>query len=73
MDQRALAAYSLKHSIKKGMFFILGKLNLFKWGSVGVLRLLPLLGYAPVFDIGIDAKEKGIYREENGCYIFPSF
>ena len=49
MKERRLQACSLRHSIKKGMLSVWGKLDLFKSGMGGVLPPLPpLLGYAPV-------------------------
>ena len=35
MKQRTFQACSLKHSIKKGMFYVQGKLNFFKSGRGG--------------------------------------
>ena len=37
MKQRTLQPYSLRHSIKKDMFSVLGKLDLFKSSRGGVL------------------------------------
>ena len=36
MKKRTFQACSLKHSIKKGMFYVQGKLNFFKLGRAGV-------------------------------------
>ena len=47
MKQRTLQACSLRHSIKKGMFFVLGKVDLFKLGRGGSSPLLAPLDYAP--------------------------
>ena len=47
MKQRTFQVRSLKHNIKKGMFYVQGKLNFFKSGKGEVLPL-PLPGYAPV-------------------------
>ena len=52
MKWRTLQACSLWHSIKKGMFSVLGKLDLCKLGRGGIL---PPLGYAP--------EELGILRK----------
>ena len=51
MKQRIFQAYSLKHSIKKGMFYVHGKLNFFKSGRGGVLPPLPSNGYTPAVRI----------------------
>ena len=48
MKERTSQACSLKHSIKKGMFSVYGKLNSFKPGRGGSPLPPPLLGYAPV-------------------------
>ena len=46
MKQTTLQVYSLKHSMKKGMFSVLGKLNLFKLGR-GSDPSSHALGYVP--------------------------
>ena len=46
MKRRTLQICSLRHSIKKGMFSVQGKLDLFKSG-MGEYPLPPHLGYAP--------------------------
>ena len=54
MKGRLLQACSLRHSIKKGMLSVWGKLDLFKSNRGGVLPPPPPprpLGYAPVFDV----------------------
>ena len=49
MKRRTLQDCSLRHSIKKGMFYVKGKLDLFKSGRGGVLHThLAPLGYVPV-------------------------
>ena len=52
MKQRTFQACSLKHSTKKGMFYVQSKLNYFKSGRGGVLPPPSpppaLLGYASV-------------------------
>ena len=45
MKRRTLQACSLKHSIQKDMFCVLGKMNLFRSGK-GKSSPPPLLGYA---------------------------
>ena len=48
MKQRIFQACSLKHSTKKGMFYVQSKLNFFKSSRGGVLPPSPLPpGYAP--------------------------
>ena len=42
MKQRIFQAYSLKHSIKKGMFYVHGKLNFLKSGRGGSPSPSPL-------------------------------
>ena len=53
MKGRLLQACSLRHSIKKDMLSVWGKLDLFKSNRGGVLPPPPPrpLGYAPVFDV----------------------
>ena len=49
---RRLQACSLRHSIKKGMLSVLGKLDLFKLGRGEVLLPSPPpSGYAPVYTV----------------------
>ena len=49
MRQRILQVCTLKHSIKKGMFSLVGKMNLFRSGRNNPSHPPPHLVYVPVF------------------------